>query len=77
MPQGVEVQVLSRAQYLNGLLAQLVRAPRLHRGGRRSDSCRVHKSLALVAGHLCIWNQGIGCRSQTRNGFGETGPERK
>ena len=39
----VEVQVLSSA-HLSGLLAQLVRAPRLHRGGRRFESLRVHFS---------------------------------
>ena len=52
MPQGVEVQVLSRAHpyqqgasllsAVDGRLAQLVRAPRLHRGCRGFESLSVH-----------------------------------
>ncbi len=40
--KSVEVRVLSSAP---GSLAQLVRAPRLHRGGQRVKSSRVHNML--------------------------------
>ena len=43
MPQGVEVQVLSRPPHANhGLLAQLARASRLHREGRGFESLTTH-----------------------------------
>ncbi len=59
MPQGVEVQLLSRAQVVHcgkiirsynhyiGRLAQLVRALRLHRRCRGFESLSVHKYLKI------------------------------
>ena len=44
----MQVRVLSSAQR-RGQLAQLVRAPRLHRGGRRSESYIVHMKFSSVS----------------------------
>lgn len=42
VPQGVQVQLLSRAHIILGRLAQLVRASRLHREGRGFESLSDH-----------------------------------
>src|SRR3989344_2973754 len=44
-PQGMQVRLLSRAQGYSKIrtISSIGRAPRLHRGGCRFESCIVHK----------------------------------
>ena len=44
VPQGMQVRLLSRAPFLKRTLSSVGRATRLHRVGRRFESCSVHQA---------------------------------